>query len=67
MGHTTGQHDAREYLYFTLPNQLRVVVISDPATDKAAAAMDVHVGAWFNSQELYRLSILHQSSFCGTF
>jgi secreted Zn-dependent insulinase-like peptidase len=40
----TGQHDAREYAYFTLPNKLRVLIISDPTTDKAAAAMDVHVG-----------------------
>nr|KAJ3423186.1 Insulinase (Peptidase M16) [Polyrhizophydium stewartii] len=36
--------DDREYAVITLPNGLQAVVISDPATDKAAAALDVHVG-----------------------
>uniref|UniRef100_A0AAV1UPF1 Insulin-degrading enzyme n=1 Tax=Peronospora matthiolae TaxID=2874970 RepID=A0AAV1UPF1_9STRA len=36
--------DEREYETFALPNALQVLVISDPRTEKSAAAMDVHVG-----------------------
>lgn len=38
-------NDDREYRYLTLPNRLRVLLISDPATDKASAALDVYVGS----------------------
>ena len=38
-------NDRREYAAITLPNQLRVVLISDPATDKAAASLNVNVGS----------------------
>jgi len=38
-------NDQREYAYRVLPNQLRVLLISDPDTDKAAASMDVFVGS----------------------
>ena len=38
-------NDDRQYESFTLPNQLKVLIISDPDTDKAAAAMDVFVGS----------------------
>ena len=34
----------REYRYLTLPNALKVLLISDPTTDKAAVSMDVFVG-----------------------
>lgn len=37
--------DDREYLTYTLENGLRVLLCSDPSTNEAAAAMDVHVGA----------------------
>ena len=36
--------DSRDYLGFQLTNKLKVVVISDPTTEKAAASMDVHIG-----------------------
>ncbi len=36
--------DKREYAYQTLDNGLKVVVVSDPDADKAAAALDVHIG-----------------------
>ncbi|OQR89266.1 insulin-degrading-like enzyme, metalloprotease family M16A [Achlya hypogyna] len=36
--------DSREYGSFTLPNGLDVVVVSDPKTEQAAAAMAVGVG-----------------------
>lgn len=38
-------NDDRTYLAFTLQNEMRVLVISDPETDKAAAALDVAVGS----------------------
>uniref|UniRef100_A0A6T8KCF8 Peptidase M16 N-terminal domain-containing protein n=1 Tax=Hemiselmis andersenii TaxID=464988 RepID=A0A6T8KCF8_HEMAN len=36
--------DKRSYRTLTLPNGLRVLLASDPATNKASAALDVHVG-----------------------
>ncbi|KAI8847500.1 Metalloenzyme, LuxS/M16 peptidase-like protein [Chytridium lagenaria] len=36
--------DDREYAHITLANGLEALIVSDPTTDKAAAAMDVHVG-----------------------
>ena len=38
-------NDSREYRYLTLPNQMTVVLVSDPAVDKAAASLDVEVGS----------------------
>ena len=37
--------DRRQYRALILPNHLRVLLISDPETDKAAAGMAVHVGS----------------------
>ncbi|KCV68489.1 hypothetical protein H696_04782 [Fonticula alba] len=38
--------DERLYRYLTLPsNSLRAVLVSDPSADRAAVAMDVHVGS----------------------
>ena len=36
--------DDRDYLGFQLSNKLKVVVISDPTTEKAAASMNVQIG-----------------------
>lgn len=38
-------NDSREYRYLQLDNKMRVVLVSDPATDKAAAAMAVYRGS----------------------
>jgi len=38
------QQDDRKYKLIQLPNKLTCLLISDPTTDKAAAAMDVRVG-----------------------
>ncbi|GLC45843.1 hypothetical protein PLESTM_001791300 [Pleodorina starrii] len=38
-------NDDMSYRHFTLPNRLRVLLVSDPTTDKAGAAMDVRVGS----------------------
>nr|VFJ45476.1 MAG: Secreted Zn-dependent peptidases, insulinase-like [Candidatus Kentron sp. FM]VFJ49074.1 MAG: Secreted Zn-dependent peptidases, insulinase-like [Candidatus Kentron sp. FM]VFK06774.1 MAG: Secreted Zn-dependent peptidases, insulinase-like [Candidatus Kentron sp. FM] len=40
----TSPHDTRQYAAFQLPNRLKVLVISDPQTDKAACALDVFAG-----------------------
>ncbi len=37
--------DLRQYETFILPNQLRVLVVSDPQADKAAAALNIQVGS----------------------
>ena len=36
--------DKRSYRGLELTNGLKVLLISDPTTDKASAAMDVHIG-----------------------
>ena len=38
-------NDHREYLAFTLDNQIQVLVISDPETTQAAASLAVRIGA----------------------
>ena len=41
----TGPGEGAEYRYLTLENGMGALLISDPRADKAAAALDVHVGA----------------------
>lgn len=38
--------DNRSYRVVRLPNQLEALLIHDPETDKAAAALDVNVGSF---------------------
>lgn len=38
-------NDSRDYQYLELSNQLKVLLISDPGADKAAASLDVFVGS----------------------
>jgi insulysin len=38
-------NDKREYRLIKLLTQLEVLIISDPETDRASAALDVHVGS----------------------
>ncbi|PWY80090.1 hypothetical protein BO83DRAFT_459862 [Aspergillus eucalypticola CBS 122712] len=44
--------DNRSYRVIRLPNQLEVLLIHDPDTDKAAAAMDVNVGSFSDPDDL---------------
>lgn len=44
--------DDRSYRYIKLPNNLKALVIQDPTTDKAAAALDVNVGAFEDPEDL---------------
>lgn len=44
--------DNRSYRVIQLSNQLEVLLIHDPDTDKAAAAMDVNVGSFSDPDDL---------------
>lgn len=59
--------DSRDYLAFKLPNQLQVLVISDPDADKAAASMSVAVGSGSDPKEREGLAhFLEHMLFLGT-
>ncbi|HEY0893314.1 MAG TPA: insulinase family protein, partial [Cellvibrio sp.] len=51
------ENDKRNYRYLVLDNQLRVLLISDPTTEKSAAALDVNVGA--NQNPVDRAGLAH--------
>lgn len=60
-------NDNRDYRYLTLPNQLRVLLISDPTTDKASAALDVNVGSGDDPRDREGLAhFLEHMLFLGT-
>ncbi|EMC94102.1 hypothetical protein BAUCODRAFT_75180 [Baudoinia panamericana UAMH 10762] len=44
--------DDRQYRVVKLSNELEVLLIHDPATDKASAAMDVNVGSFSDADDL---------------
>lgn len=44
-------NDKRSYEYLTLPNELRVLLVSDPSSEKAAAALSVYRGSFHEPQE----------------
>ncbi|KAJ7565037.1 hypothetical protein O6H91_02G045200 [Diphasiastrum complanatum] len=50
------RNDKRSYRRAVLSNQLQVLLISDPDTDKAAASMDVHVGSFSDPEGLEGLA-----------
>ena len=39
------EFDNREFKYIVLPNNMKVVLISDPLADKSAASVEVQVGS----------------------
>ena len=45
-------NESRSYRGLILPNQLKVVLVSDPEADKAGAALDVNVGQFSDPSEL---------------
>lgn len=60
-------NDKRDYRYLILDNQLRVLLISDPATEKSAAALNVSVGANQNPRDREGLAhFLEHMLFLGT-
>ena len=40
--------DKRQYRGLELTNKLKILVISDPTTDKSSAAMDVNIGCCYS-------------------
>lgn len=63
----TSSNDARQYRSLVLPNQLRVLLISDATTDKAAAALDINVGSSANPKNRQGLAhFLEHMLFLGT-
>ena len=48
-------NDKRDYRGLILSNQMKVLLISDPTTDKSAASLDVNVGKFQinNSNKLF--------------
>lgn len=61
------ENDKRSYRYLVLDNELRVLLISDAATEKSAAALDVNVGANQNPADRAGLAhFLEHMLFLGT-
>ncbi len=44
-------NDTREYRSLTLPNRLKVLLVSDPNTDKAAASLVVQRGSFHEPED----------------
>jgi insulysin len=44
--------DDRSYRVIRLPNKLEALIVHDPDTDKASAALDVHVGNFSDEDDL---------------
>jgi insulysin len=60
-------NDSRDYRYLTLANGLRVLLVSDPATDKAAASLVVFRGSYHEPDEFPGLAhFLEHMLFIGT-
>ncbi|MEH6625798.1 MAG: insulinase family protein [Motiliproteus sp.] len=60
-------NDPRDYLAFELNNGLKVLVISDPETDKAAVSLDVSVGSGDDPEQRQGLAhFLEHMLFLGT-
>eukprot|EP00753_Platysulcus_tardus_P011170 PLAT3273.2.p1 GENE.PLAT3273.2~~PLAT3273.2.p1 ORF type:complete len:1071 (+),score=571.77 PLAT3273.2:76-3288(+) len=60
-------NDERQYAFFALPNGLEVLLVSDPSTVKAAAALSCHVGSFHDPPELPGLAhFLEHMLFMGT-
>lgn len=61
------QNDTRQYEAFTLDNGLKVLIISDPETKKAAASLDVFVGSASDPEDRAGLAhFLEHMLFLGT-
>jgi len=60
-------NDTRQYRALILENQLKVLLISDPETDKAAASMDVNAGSNSDPEDFQGLAhFLEHMLFLGT-
>ena len=60
-------NDQRQYRHIRLANQLDVLLISDPSTDKSATSLDVYVGSYQNPKDREGLAhFLEHMLFLGT-
>lgn len=60
-------NDDRDYRYLVLPNQLKVLLVSDPNTDKSAAALSVYRGSFHEPDSRPGLAhFLEHMLFIGT-
>ena len=60
-------NDTRQYQHITLENQLNVLLISDPTTDKAAVSLDLAIGSAANPKTRAGLAhFLEHMLFLGT-
>ena len=65
--------DKRDYRGYELDNKMKVLLVSDPTTEKSAASVDVHIGEYTTCNQpsliLYviALFILPTSNFCVVF
>jgi secreted Zn-dependent insulinase-like peptidase len=61
------ENDQRSYRRLTLKNDLDVLLISDPNTDKAAVAIDLYMGSYQNPEQTEGLAhFLEHMLFLGT-
>lgn len=59
--------DNRAYRVIELPNKLQALLIHDPDTDKAAAAMDVNVGSLVDPEDMQGIAhAVEHALFMGT-
>ena len=62
-----GRQDTRTYKFVELKNGLSVLLVNDPDADKAAATLDVHIGALADPRDREGLShFLEHMLFLGT-
>ena len=54
--------DNREYKGYELQNKMKVLLVSDPTTEKAAAAVDIHIGKIFLQQSYFPKDNDHDSA-----
>ena len=60
-------NDNRDYRYLVLPNKMRVLLVSDPSTDKAAAALSIYRGSFHEPESRPGLAhFLEHMLFIGT-
>ena len=61
------QTDQRDYQYLQLANGLKALLVSDPSTDKSAAALAVNIGAYADPKERQGMAhFLEHMLFLGT-
>ena len=59
--------DDRSYRVIRLPNELEALLIHDPDTDKASAAMDVNVGSFSDEEDMPGMAhAVEHALFMGT-